>query len=895
MSIAALPLLALGLQKKFPQLGYYVAGAGGLQSLYGAYVFTEFVVPFIFPNYTGEGPKLNGLPFNGADEGLSVNIAYGRTAKMGAQLVYLSELYETENEHSTNGKGGGGGTFVEFTYSVDIGLGWCEGPAEELLALWSNGKIVYSLASSITYASAAVTGTASQVGFLIPTGLPPPNDYQTVFKYVLQIDSAPGGPDLSQFRVGEKLTISSGPTNDNGSWNVFAVKLNADGSSWVRVERYQQSGFTVFSSWSSGAYTPTLTQALSLFSLKNMGAPPAFYRGTEGQDSDPTLQALEGAANVNAMRGLAWSFLRNYQLIDSGNIVPNFEGLLRMDGAETDATAIAKMMRRSGYADAEFDVSAIGERALMSFVQRGGSPTRPMLAQVMFAFEVVSWEDGDVVRFLYRKDAEVVNIDPDLVGVMDSPRHVGDTSLDELVLPSAIVLSYDSAASDYQRKTAVFPRASATIYNPLPVTIPMVLEDDHAAELAERMMWGAFIEARRMDTQFPPSLVGVVHPAMVGRFTVDGRERNMFMTRVDVGDEWPIAAEGFDEEREIFDVVESPPALALAEGGGASRGGGAITGTQHLTSAPQPIELHLMDCCSLSEEHQQSPGLYVAGGVSGRSSKFTGYALLESTDGIDWRVVHRATEQAVIGVVLDPPGADADADEWDHASVLRVRLNSGAIDPTRVARCLAGRNRAMVGREIIGFVDVEQVDDETFEVRTLIRGMRDTWRAISQHEAGERFVLLDGPGIHFHALNPSSIGTPRHFRAVSSGAPITSAPINSHIPLGSNVAPMSPCGLRLRRDPSSGDVEATWRRRTRSLTRPFSDAGYRLLEREERYVVEWTDGADVLRTVEVTTGAATYTLAERASDGLGPSDTVGVRVSQVGDYIRRGNAAEATT
>lgn len=49
-----------------------------------------------------------------------------------------------------------------------------------------------------------------------------------------------------------------------------------------------------------------------------------FYSGTETQDPDPTIEAVEGAGNVEAYRGCAYIVFTDLPLGDYGNRVPNF-------------------------------------------------------------------------------------------------------------------------------------------------------------------------------------------------------------------------------------------------------------------------------------------------------------------------------------------------------------------------------------------------------------------------------------------------------------------------------------------------------------------------------------------------------------------------------------------
>lgn len=60
------------------------------------------------------------------------------------------------------------------------------------------------------------------------------------------------------------------------------------------------------------------------------------YTGSETQMPDPTLEAIHGAGNVPAHRGLAYVVFENFQLADYGNRVPNFEFEVVKSGTDSN-------------------------------------------------------------------------------------------------------------------------------------------------------------------------------------------------------------------------------------------------------------------------------------------------------------------------------------------------------------------------------------------------------------------------------------------------------------------------------------------------------------------------------------------------------------------------------
>ena len=104
------------------------------------------------------GSRLDDIVLQSATEGKGIAECFGRESRVGAQVLYVSPIRETERTETQGGggKGGGGGVDVtRFSYDCDIALGICRGniPAQSdaadfgdsgVSAIWANGKLVYA-------------------------------------------------------------------------------------------------------------------------------------------------------------------------------------------------------------------------------------------------------------------------------------------------------------------------------------------------------------------------------------------------------------------------------------------------------------------------------------------------------------------------------------------------------------------------------------------------------------------------------------------------------------------------------------------------------------------------------------------------------------------------------
>jgi hypothetical protein len=97
--------------------------------------------------------------------------------------------------------------------------------------------------------------------------------------------------------------------------------------------------------------------------------------------------------------------------------------------------------------------------------------------------------------------------------------------------------------------------------------------------------------------------------------------------------------------------------------------------------------------------------------------------------------------------------------------------------------------------------------------------------------------------------------------------------------------------LNAVRDPSSGDVSLSWIRRTRVGGDSWLNE-VPLGEETEEYDVLILDGANVVRTIRVTSQGTLYTAAQQTADFGAPPATLAWRVAQISRAYGRGVAAE---
>lgn len=119
----------------------------------GVGLLLNFLFPTRQPDITQIGPRLSDLDVTSSAFGQPIPIHYG-TLRTGGNVIWspgIQEVANTTTQSAGGGKGGGGGGSVStttFTYFASFALGFSEGPAEEILRIWADGKLIYDITGS---------------------------------------------------------------------------------------------------------------------------------------------------------------------------------------------------------------------------------------------------------------------------------------------------------------------------------------------------------------------------------------------------------------------------------------------------------------------------------------------------------------------------------------------------------------------------------------------------------------------------------------------------------------------------------------------------------------------------------------------------------------------------
>lgn len=488
-------------------------------------------------------------------------------------------------------------------------------------------------------------------------------------------------------------------------------------------------------------------------------------------------------------------------------------------------------------------------------------------------FDVV--QSGYKIKATSRGSASVVTIP---VGELAIDTQLTESREMDSQLPQNVTVKYIDRDRDYDGNEQRAQRDNTEAVNSLVVELPVVLSAAQSAQVADKLIRIYALE--KSDFAFTlPAPYRYLEPGDVVTIATDDANYVLRLVSVNHAADGRLECAGRPSSASTY--------TSIAPGDGGQQG----TATIPLPGATIGI---LIDCPVIDEGLQNSPGFAV--GFNGYSAGWPGGILYRTADnGQTWDDLQALNGRATAGfasTVLAASGGNL----IQRGGSLTVSLIGGTLESVTEAQMLNGANIAAYGVdgrwEIIRFQNATLNVNGTYTLDTFWRGDKGTEWTTGLHAANDYFVLMTDPDLAFVGMPTDSIGQPRDYRAVTSGADIDSAASAAFTYAGVNLETLSgvhPVGTR-----SAGDLTVTWKRRTRvgGAWRDYVDAS--LGETLEAYEVDIMQGSTVKRTIAATTPSVLYTSAMQVTDFGSPQASVVVNIYQMSSVVGRGFRLGAT-
>lgn len=610
-----------------------------------------------------------------------------------------------------------------------------------------------------------------------------------------------------------------------------------------------------------------------------------FYPGSAIQIADTVIEAFEGAGNVPGYRHIAYVVLKDLQLADFGNRIPNFEFEIEADTTISVGAAVLDMAGRAGLQDTS--VFGLAE-PLRGYALARQAPVFKAVLPLAVAFNFEAAEQRGQIRYTRKARAIKGTIALEDMGGRTPETLPGGNgpieyrNITEVSMPDEVSIAYRDPALDYQTNTQTAFRRKGNAINREVHELPVVLSADDVRVLVDRLLWGSW--SNKQGATFSTSDTWVrIDPGDLVGVPAFGEVLPMKIVRKTRGNNGVSEIDAVYEDPEIYN------SQALGSAGPTSR---------QTVRTPGDTALVLIDGPLLSDSDSPA-GFYWA--ATGANSGWRGAQIKRSSDGgATYATMSETGVRNPLGSVVGTLSAGPDV-VFDRITTLTVILESSSSTLESVSELLVlnGNNGAWVGPadggegEVIQFATATLVATNTYELTDLLRGRLGTEHAIASHAAGDMFVLLQTGTLGSSEFGTNDWSKLRHYKPVSLLADETATPEQAFTNTGIRSKPLSPVQVNGTRD-GSDDLTVVWLRRTRLRTPGLGLGDAPLGEASEAYEVDVLSGVTVLRTILATAEAVTYTATEQTTDGLTPGDPVDLKIYQISATRGRGYAAEAT-
>ncbi len=601
-----------------------------------------------------------------------------------------------------------------------------------------------------------------------------------------------------------------------------------------------------------------------------VGGALRIYKGTNYQNADPLIEALEGQNNVNAFRHMSYVVFEDLELGDYANRIPNltFEIIADNGGGILLSTVVGDICDVAQISS--YDVSDLTQM-VSGYMIQGPMKSRSAIEELsqIYHFDVIEKDNMLLFRSLARP-SDITILSDDLVLPSKGGDKITITRQQDLELPKEIGVSFIDPDRDYQAGHQRAKRLNVASQMVRQNAYPLVISSSQAKSISEVQLDLAWYGREG------------------AKFTLPHKYSDLTPGDIITLDRGSILQDFLLQETEVGLKGVNCSSVKFSQSQ-LDRNSLADSGLLPLQQV-DPLatsQLHFLDIPTITGDNVMSPVLFWA--VAAGGGKWAGAGLFMSRDeGNTYSQLDSLGADVVSGIVENIL-SDGPTAFWDLGNELIVRLDNDDHNLSGVTAdaVLNGANVAWVGGEIIQYQNVTLEPDGSYRLQGLLRGRRGTERLAASHGVSEIFILLTEATVSAAAMTFSDIGKTYMFKVATIGAPVENSLPIPHKFDAEILKPFSPVHEKAVRD-SSGNITLNWVRRSRVGGDWTDNADVPLGELYEKYDIEILQGGNMVRTLTSEEPVATYSAAAQIEDFGIIQSNLDIRIFQISDNVGRG-------
>jgi hypothetical protein len=530
---------------------------------------------------------------------------------------------------------------------------------------------------------------------------------------------------------------------------------------------------------------------------------------------------------------------------DAASIYDGSDGLVLAGYTPPDIKTV--LTELCEYAGISFNVSALPD-APCEFVLGNNTSVRTMIENLSLAYQFAMVDTNGTLKFIPRSAASVATITEDDLGFdttgSANTRFVA-TRLQGITLPKTVTLRYYSPDIDYNVYTQTSQLFTYEDGQEVTLDVPVTMSHEDAKYVTEVSLVNAHLERQsytfNLTYKFMLLEPGDVIETPMGLLRVtrisETSEGILQVVAVDAGGEISIAGSTLD--------VALPPA-----------------------STNVPVDLgysqaFYIDPTNLSSSDRLTR-IYALVHGFGRPGWPGAQVYISENGGASYDLAATTYVEAKFGI-CNTVLAGADYHVWDNTSTVSVEIKAGKLSSVSELDVLNGKNKAMIGQEMIGFKNAVLTGPKTYTLSGLLRGRQGTEQFVSTHGPDELFALLDD-GLVELPFEATDRGRTFKMKVVTIGSSVDKATAEDVQVVSSNLYPWQVYDATASK--TAADYNLAWNGRNR-YNNALQDfvvspqdpdwGGYSV-------IVYDTDNTTIKKTYQVTGQTFVYTGAMQTTD-----------------------------
>ena len=551
------------------------------------------------------------------------------------------------------------------------------------------------------------------------------------------------------------------------------------------------------------------------------------------------------------------------------------------------ASVVTQVLQIAGVPASRIDVSGLPvAEVLGDKLDFDGSGVKPFLENLALVYNFSLFEtSAGVIKAKANDDSNnstAHNLDEGLLHTREygSGQIAGIESqtTPETELPSSIELSYRQISNGYRTGSQKFVRTEAKSVNDIKINCSTVLTDEQAIALVKRLMASYLRQRTTYSNICLPLTFDFIEIADKIQFTLNSQIVTAKVTRKEIGANGIIklSAVGLGDFTYTASSTDTDDDYSPTTG---------VTTDPLLTPIVLETPILTVDS-SLNFDTLRLRWLSTTNPLETYASA---NILANSSGGLTTLGTELArVAYGVTTTVLSPASTST-----IQGQSLTVQLTQGTVENSSYQGLIKGTHCLMIGNEIISYRDVNSPSGLVI-FSTFIRGFAGTEFAVTSYPIGTPVYVVKSPNNSAEqiTLAANTLNTSVDYISIVNGATNSaSAPVVTKPITGVALRPYAPADIKLIAL-SNGDLQITWKRRTRYNGEIWNNSGIvPLNEASESYLV---NVAGLITNATSPSPSVLITAATLAAAGTTNTASRTVTIAQVSALYGAGTPATYT-